>query len=118
MALAQSVAEDCWVEVDDCTVCWHAGANINCSTGSGFVVCPDQLIGNDAPFRTVLPAGPDEAGHKLKRSEHYGSCRWQPRREKTEGEGCEDDGDPQSMDNVVGEEVYGDSCTGGGGGGT
>lgn len=113
VAAAMAVANECYVEEDNCTVCKQAGANILC--GSGYITCPDTLLSSDAPFREVRPATLGEAGHGKKRSENYGSCRWQPMKvnpDPTSNVPCIPDGDEREALNVMGEEVYGDSCTG------
>ena len=112
LAATFSVAGECYVEEDDCTVCKKAGANIQC--GGGVITCEDELLADDAPFRSVRDAEPNEAGFGKKRPENYGSCRWQPKKVNLlpEGDPCIPDGPPLEKLNVMGEEVYGDSCTG------
>lgn len=109
-ALAGPEPPPCWKEIDSCSVCWHAGANILCAGGA--INCPDEIIGNDAPFREVVKAGSGESGQKEKRSENYGSCQWQPKKDNPEGEGRIDDGPPREELNVMGEEIHGGTCTG------
>ncbi len=110
-ATALAVAAECYVEEDNCTVCKQAGARILC--GSGYIICPDELISSDAPFRIVRDAEIGEAGSGKKRSENYGSCRWQPMKVNTgSGDPCIPDGPEKEVLNVMGEEVYGDSCIG------
>ncbi len=100
----------CWVEYDDCTVCWQAGARILC--GSGWILCPDQVIGTDPPFRSVREAGPNEPDERKKRSENYGSCTWQPRQWSEAEQECVDNGPQMQVENVMGEETHGNECTG------
>lgn len=102
----------CYTEVDNCTVCYNFGANILC--GGGAIECPDIIIGNDPPARTVIET---ETGFHYKRSENYGNCTWQPRKPNPQG-GCMDDGPQQHAENWMDEEVYGDDDCGTGGGGT
>lgn len=58
IAATASVADECYVEEDDCTVCKKAGARILC--GEGGITCPDDLISSDAPFKVVRDAAPNE----------------------------------------------------------
>lgn len=112
VAAASGVAV-CYKEVDDCSVCKKAGANILCSTGGGgAITCPDDIIGTDPPFRKVEEGSP---GFTNKRSENYGSCKWQPKKQNPLGSSppCINDGEEMKVDNVMGEEVYGGPCTSG-----
>lgn len=100
----------CYNEFDDCTVCYHAGARIPCSTGGGVISCPDDILSSDPPFRKVLATlAPGQQG---KRSENYGSCKWQPMKRNPNGDVpyCVPDGDVKEELNVMGEETYGDPC--------
>lgn len=106
------IAANCYLEIDQCTVCSRAGANIPCPGGED-VDCADELLVGDAPYRLVVQT---TQGYNAKRSENYGSCEWQPRKPNPDPDPepkdppCVNDGPPRSKANVMGEETHGGDC--------